>query len=118
MAASGKATLETYRLGLRLLATRKQAKHGEWLAWLRQSRISQPTAWRYMRFATQVKTDPRWAWLRKQDRLVRALDAEARAYERTHGHPRDWTKRLGALATAAPVAAAPSGRTSPARRRR
>jgi hypothetical protein len=96
MAAHGKATLETYRLGLRLLAMRKQAKHGQWLAWLRQSRISQPTAWRYMRFATRVQMgkDPRSARLREEDRLVRKSEAEERAYTRKHGHPRDWTKLL------------------------
>src|SRR4029453_6613940 len=94
MAAPGKATLETYWRGLRPLAKRKQVKHGEWLVWLRQSRISQPTAWRYMRFATRVKTDPRFAWLRQQDRDVRHLQAEEGEYERQHGHPRDWTKIL------------------------
>src|SRR5215471_15330531 len=92
MAARGKGTVETYRLGLRLLAQRKRAKHGEWLAGLRQVRISQPTAWRYMRFATAVKTEPQWAWLRKQDRLLRSIEAEERAYAGKHGHPRDWTK--------------------------
>ena len=114
MAARGKATVETYQLGLRLLAMRKQAKHGEWLECLRQARLSQPTAWRYMRFATRVQTEPQWKWLREQDRLVRRIAAGERAYERRNGHRRDWTKLPTGLAemTSTPSRGARKPRTA------
>lgn len=114
MAARSKATVETYQRGLRLLAMRTQAKHGEWLGWLRRERLSQPTAWRYMRFATRVQTEPQWKWLREQDRLVRRIEADERAHLRRHGHPRDWTTLLTGLAamTATPSRGARTPRTA------
>jgi hypothetical protein len=102
MPAKGKATVETYQLGLRLLAARRQAKHGEWLAFLRETGVSQPTAWRYMKFAERVKTEPRFANLREQERIYRRNLAD----ERKHGRP-DFSK--GAAAVAALKAGARRG---------
>ena len=95
MPAKGKATVETYRLGLKLLEMRRAAKHGEWLAAVRATGISQPTAWRYMRFARAVKRgDPGWKWIRSQDRLLRRIEADEKGYEREHGHKYDMAKAL------------------------
>ncbi len=55
--------------------------------------MSQPTAWRYMRFAAQVKAgDPRWEAIRREDRLIRRIEAD----EKKHGRP-DLTKLAKAL---------------------
>jgi DnaJ-like protein/DUF3102 family protein len=58
MPAPRKDPVELYALGRRLLEARRRMKHGAWLPWLRAQRISQPTAWRAMRFAEAMESTP------------------------------------------------------------
>ncbi len=84
--------VEAYETGLKLLAIRKRAKHGGWLRALREMKLSQPTAWRRMRFAEDIKAEksPFAANLRGRLRDLRAI----RRTRRSTAHCRSRSSRL------------------------